>query len=52
LWLRLLLLLLVLFIEDKLERRKYGTIRTVAVEYGADGGVASEGTKNNRRAAR
>jgi hypothetical protein len=47
-----LLFLFILFIKHKLERRKCGTIRTVTVVYRADRGVASEGTKNHRRAAR
>jgi len=37
-----LLFLLVLFIEHEVECRKCGTIRTVTVQYGARGGVASE----------
>jgi hypothetical protein len=47
-----LLLILFVLIEHEVKCRKYGTIRTVAIEYGAHGGVASEGTKNNGRTAR
>jgi hypothetical protein len=42
LFLWLLLFLFVLLIEHEVERRKYGTIRTVTVEHGAHGGVVSE----------
>jgi hypothetical protein len=47
-----LLFLLVLLIEYEIECGKCSTIRTVAVEDWSHRGIASERTKNNRRATR
>jgi hypothetical protein len=47
-----LLFLFVFLIEHEIVRRKYRTIRTVTIEYGIHGGVAREGAKRDRWAAR
>jgi hypothetical protein len=48
----LLLFLLVLLIEHEVECGKCSTIRAVTIEDGSHRGIASERTKNNRRATR
>jgi hypothetical protein len=51
-FLLLLLFLLVLLIEHEVECGKCSTINAVAVEDSPHRGIASERTKNNRRATR